>query len=98
MRRAVTIVFALRAQCKPAKAPRAANRGKAAFAPGQELVHINLVADIPEEFVFGRGKDAMQRQRQLHDAEVGSKMPAVLGQDGDELMPRSEEHTSELQS
>src|ERR1035441_4846677 len=87
MRRAVAIVLALRTQRKPAKAPRAADRGKAAFAPGQELMHINLVADAPEEFVFAAGNGAMQRKRQLHDAEVRPKMSAVLGQDGDELMP-----------
>ena len=87
VRRAVAIVLALRAQGEPAQAARAANGVKAALAAGQQLVDVNLVAHVPEKLVLGRVEDVMQRQRQLHHAEVRSHVPAVLGQHGDEFMP-----------
>ena len=42
---------------------------EAVLAARQNLVDINLVADIPDEFVFRRFKNMVQRQGQLDDAE-----------------------------
>ena len=85
--RAVAIVLALGAQGKPAQAAGAADGVKAVLAAGQQLVDVDLVADVPDELVLGRVEDVMQRDGQLHHAEVRAQVPAVLGQDGDQFLP-----------
>ena len=45
---------------------------------GQYLVRIGLVTDIPHQLVFRRVVDVMQRDGQLHRAEIGREMPAGL--------------------
>ena len=80
---AVTIMRAFTAQGKAAQSPGGANRMKAILAPGQQLMHIALMADIPDEFILGRRKRMMKREGQLDDAEIGAEMAAVGRQLGD---------------
>jgi hypothetical protein len=47
--------------------------------PGEELVYVTLVADIPDDPVLGRVESAQQSDREFHDAEVRSEMAAGLG-------------------
>src|SRR5262249_35494475 len=61
VRRAVTVMLALAAQREAAQAAGAANSVEPAFASGQQLVDVNLVADIPHKFVFRRAEDVVQR-------------------------------------
>src|SRR5690242_17428557 len=50
------------------------------FAPaGEDLVRISLVADVPDDAVFRRVENVVQRDRQLYRSEVGGEMPAGLG-------------------
>jgi hypothetical protein len=70
------IVLALGALGEAGEAVALAERADAAAAPGQDLVRIGLVANVPHDAVMGRVEDIMQRERQLHDAEAGAEMPA----------------------
>jgi len=83
---AITIVLAFRAQGKAVQAAGRANGMKLIFATGQQLVHVALMTHIPDEFVLGRLKDAVQRECEFDHPEVGSEMATVLGQDGDQLL------------
>ena len=84
--RAEAVMFTFRAQSETVESIRRANRVKAVFSPGQKLVDINLVAHVPDELVVRGRKDFVQRDRQLDDAEVGSKMPPVGGQLRDQFV------------
>ena len=48
------------------------------FAAGEDFVRIALVADIPDQMVFGRVVHIMQRHRQLDRAQVTGEMAARL--------------------
>ncbi len=80
-------MLALGAHSEAADSAGAANGAKTPFAPGQQLVDVGLVADIPNEFVPGRGEHVVQRQRQLHHSEVRPQVAAVFGQHRDQFMP-----------
>ena len=84
--RAVAIVLALGAQGEAVQAAGGADGVKAALAAGQQLVDVDLVADVPDELVLGRGEDAVQRDGQLHHAEVRAQVAAVLGEHGDQFV------------
>ena len=47
-------------------------------------MHVRLVPGVPEDRVGGRFEDAVQGERQLDGAEVGSEVAAVLGDGGDD--------------
>src|SRR4051794_12855579 len=44
------------------------------------------MADIPHKFVRGRIKNAMQRERQLHNAEIRTQMPAIFRENRDQFV------------
>ena len=46
-------------------------------APGEELVRVALVPDVPDHGVAGRIEDPVDGEGQLDHAEVGREMPAV---------------------
>ena len=48
------------------------------FAAGQDFVRIALMADIPDQMVFGRVVHIMQCHRQLDRAQVTGEMAARL--------------------
>ena len=55
-------------------------QGAEALVPsGQQFVGVALMAHIENERIPGGLKDAMERDRQLDCAEVGSKMSARFG-------------------
>ena len=77
---AVAIVFALRAQGEAIQAVRLADGTETIFAPGQKLMDIHLVADVPNQLVRGRIKNPVERDAQFNHSEVGSEVTAALGQ------------------
>ena len=46
------------------------------LAAGDDLVHVGLVAGVPQDRVGGRVEHAVQRERQLDHAEVAAEVPA----------------------
>ena len=68
----VAVVLALGPQREAVEAVGGADGPEAIFPPGQDLVDVHLVADVPDELVFGRLKDPVQGDREFDDAEVGA--------------------------
>ena len=75
-----------RAQREAIQAIGGADGVKPVLAAGQKLVDINLMADIPDEFVLGRVENPMQSEGQFDHAKVGPEMSAVFGEFGDQLV------------
>ena len=67
------------------KAAGLAQGGKGRGPAGHELVHVGLVAGVPDDGVAGALEDAVERQRQLDHAQVGREVAARLGDLGDLL-------------
>jgi hypothetical protein len=86
---AVAVVFALGAQGEAVQAVGGADGVETVLSAGQELVDVDLMADVPDEFVLGRGEGPVQGDGQLDHAEVGSEVAAVFGKLGDQLMAES---------
>ena len=76
MRRAERVVLALGALGEAGESAALAQRADAVAPPGQDLVRIGLMADVPDEPVARRVEHLVQRDRQLDDAEPGAEMPA----------------------
>ena len=70
------VVLALAALGEPRQAARSAQRADAVAPPGDDLVRIGLVADVPDEAVVRRVEHPVQRHGELDDAEAGAQMPA----------------------
>ena len=51
---------------------------QALAAPGQDLMRVGLMADIPNQFLRRRVVDIVQGNGQLNDAQTGAKMAAGL--------------------
>ena len=49
---------------------------EAVAATGQQLVHVGLVAGVPQDDVTGRVEDPVQGQRQLDGAEIRAEVPS----------------------
>ena len=64
-----------------------AQGGKAVKPPGQQLIRVALMADIQKDFILGRAENPEYRDRQLHDAQVGGQVPAVLGNRLEDFLP-----------
>ena len=73
------VVPALLAARVARHAARLAQLRELLAAAGEDLVHVRLVAGVPEDRVGRRLEHAVQRQRQLDRAEVGTEVPGVLG-------------------
>ena len=81
------VVQALLAIEETAQAARRADTIEVgAITAGEELVHVALVGHVEDEFVLRRTEDAVQRDRELDHAEIGTDVAAVLGGDGDETL------------
>ena len=52
---------------------------EAVSPPGDDLVGIALVSHVKDDPVLFGVIDAVQRQRQLHGAEIGRQVPAGFG-------------------
>ncbi len=55
-----------------------AQRAKIVDASGEQFVGITLVAHIPDQLVARTVEDSVQRQGQLHDAQIGRHVTAVF--------------------
>ena len=72
------VVYAFTPAGKARQAAVGAQRVKGLIAPRNQLVRIGLMADIEKDFVLWRIEHTVQRQRNLHHAQVGGQMAAVL--------------------
>jgi hypothetical protein len=61
----------LREARKPILAPEPE---KLVLSPGQKLMHVGLVPDVEEDAVAAAVENPVDRERDLHDAEVGGQM------------------------
>ena len=70
------IEFAFAALGESVEPARLANGADFVPPPGQNLMRIGLMADIPNKTVVGRIENVMQGDGQLDHAETGAKMAA----------------------
>src|SRR5699024_5132171 len=70
---------------EPAQAALLADGVEAVAATGEQLVDVGLVADIPDELVFGGGEHGVEGDGELDGSEAGAQVPAGAGDRGDEL-------------
>src|SRR5216683_1758310 len=70
------IVVALGALGEAGQAAAGAKRADAVAAPGQDLVRVGLMADVPDQPVARRIEDVVDRGGQLDHAKAGAKMAA----------------------
>src|SRR5665213_597686 len=61
------------------KAPRLPKPGEVSRPPRHDLVHIGLVAGVPDDRILWTVEDPMQREGQLDHAKVRRKMTAGSG-------------------
>ena len=59
----------------------------AVVSTGEQLVHVGLVAGVPDHRVVRAVEHPVQRDRQLDHTEVGPEVPAGAGHGADELAP-----------
>ena len=78
------IVRRLAAHREAGESAALADRAEALAAAGQNLVDVRLMADVPHQLVRRKVEHAMERERELDDAEVGSQVAAVDGTRADE--------------
>lgn len=83
--RAEGVALALLPAGEAAQPSRAAQGGELVQAAGQELVRIALVAHVKQELVARQVVDVVQRDRQLHRAQVAGKVAAVARDDAQDL-------------
>ena len=57
----------------------AAQRAELGIPPGQQLVRVSLVTDVPDNPVGFHVKNKMQRRRQLYRAEIGGQVSPGFG-------------------
>jgi hypothetical protein len=81
------VVLALLAARVPREAVRLAQLLEPALAAGDDLVHVGLVAGVPEDRVERRLEDAVEGERQLDGAEVRAEMAALLGDGSHDEVP-----------
>src|SRR3546814_16755439 len=74
MRRPERVVLALAALGEARQAAALAQRADAVAAPGQYLVRIALVPDVPHQLVARRVEHIMDRDGQLDDAQPRPQM------------------------
>ena len=79
------VVLALRASREATHPAQLAQRVEAIEPSRQQLVGIGLVAGVPDDAVLGAREDAVQRDRQLDDAERAAQVPAGGGHGVDDL-------------
>src|SRR6185369_3125549 len=72
------VVFALAARRKRREAVLQLDRAQLVAAPGQYLVRIGLMTDVPHDAVVRRIEDVMQGDRELDGAEAGREVAAHL--------------------
>ena len=81
------VVGALGPRRVAGEAPVGAQPGEVGLAAGEQLVHIRLVAGVPDDPVDGRVEGPVQGDGELDDAEVGAEVAAADGHRLDEEVP-----------
>ena len=76
MRRTERIIFAFAAFGEARQPAACPQRTDTVTPPGQYLMRIALMANVPDKLVIGRVEDIMNRSRQFDDAEPRAKMAA----------------------
>jgi hypothetical protein len=79
MRGAESVVAAFAAQRKARDAAELAQRGHALAPAREDFVRVGLVPHVPHQTIVRRVEDVVQRDGQLHRAEVGAQVPTGLG-------------------
>ncbi len=64
-----------------------AQAGEVVLAAGEQLVHVRLVAGVPDDPVDGRVEGPVQGDGELDDAEVGAEVAASDGHRPDQEVP-----------
>ncbi len=72
------VVLGLAAVRVAGQAAALAQVGEVACSAGEDLVHVRLVAGVPEDEVMGRPEDPVQRDRELDGTEIRSEMATVV--------------------
>jgi hypothetical protein len=85
VRRAERVVLALRPLGETRDAAALAQPVHAVPPPGQDLVRIALVADVPDQLVEGRAEDRVQRHGQFHHPQRRAQVPARAADRRDHL-------------
>ena len=96
MRRAERVVFAFGPPRETGKAAGRSQGPDAVAPPGQDLVGIGLVADVPDQPVARRVEDVVQSHRQLDHAEARAEMPAGDRDRRDRLAPKFVRHLPQV--
>ena len=86
--RAEDVVRALHAAQEPRRAVRLLDARERVPAPGQHLVAVGLVPDVPTDAVVGRVEGRVQCDGQLDRAETAREVPARGGADFDQVGPQ----------
>ena len=73
------VVLAFTAAQEAAQPALAANGVHGVPAPGQDLVRVGLVSDIPDQPVVRGIEHAVQGDRQLHRSQAGREVAAGVG-------------------
>ena len=71
-----TMSWSLSARDRVARHSPALAQAREVASPREQLVDVTLVPGVEDDAVVGRIEDAVKRERQFHDAEVGSQVPA----------------------
>ena len=90
------VVLGLADRAERGQAAVLADRGELVAAPGEHLVRVGLVADVPEHLVGGRVEQRVQRHRDLAAAQVGAEVAADLTDRVDDQLAHLLRHLLEL--
>ncbi len=96
MRGAERVVLALRALGEARQAAALTQGADAIAAPGEDLVRIGLMPDVPDQTVARRVECVVQGDRQLDDAETRPEMAAGYRNRADHLRPKFVRQLTEI--
>ena len=74
------IVVTFRALGETGEAIQLAQGRKTFSPPGEQLVRVRLVTDIPEQMVLRTVEEIMQRDGEFHHAEICAQMATGFGE------------------
>ena len=96
MRRTERIIGALRPFGEATQTTLFAQRANAVAPPGQDLVRIALMRDVPDQLVARRVEHGVQRNGQFHHAETRAQVTARLADRTDRLSTQLVSKTAQL--
>jgi len=88
MRGAERVIPALRALGEARKAAALTQGANAIATPGEDLMRIGLMPDVPDQTVARRVEHVVQGDRQFYDAETGAEMAAGYRDRADHFRPK----------